>query len=53
MQEAIESYIQQIRQNDAEIGKISYSIKEMERFNSTLQSEIDELESGEVSQEDM
>ena len=51
--EAINNYIGLIRENDAEIGKISYSIKEMEKFNTTLQSEIEQLQSGEVSKEDM
>ena len=50
---AINSYIGKIRENDAEIGKISYSIKEMEKFNITLQSEIEQLQSGEISKEDM
>ena len=50
---AINSYIGKIRENDAEIGKISYSIKEMEKFNITLQSEIEQLKSGEISKEDM
>ena len=50
---AINSYIGKIRENDAEIGKISYSIKEMEKFNDTLQSEIVQLQSGEISKEDM
>jgi len=50
---AINSYIGKIRENDAEIGKISYSIKEMERFNTTLRSEIEQLQSGEVSKDDM
>ena len=50
---AINDYIKQIRENDAEIGKLSYSVKELEKFNKTLQSEIDELESGEISQDDM
>ena len=50
---AINSYIGKIRENDAEIGKISYSIKEMEKFNITLQSEIEQLRSGEISKEDM
>ncbi len=50
---AINSYIGKIRENDAEIGKISYSIKEMEKFNTTLQSEIVQLQSGEISKEDM
>ena len=49
---AIQDYIQQIRENDAEIGKINYSIKEMEKFNATLQTEIDQLQSGEISKED-
>ena len=49
---AINSYIGKIRENDAEIGKISYSIKEMEKFNITLQSEIEQLQSGEISKED-
>ena len=53
LQKAINDYIKQIRENDAEIGKLSYSIKELEKFNKTLQSEIDELESGELSKEDM
>jgi DNA repair exonuclease SbcCD ATPase subunit len=48
----IQDYIQQIRENDAEIGKINYSIKEMEKFNATLQTEIDQLQSGEISKED-
>ena len=39
---AINSYIGKIRENDAEIGKISYSFKEMEKFNS-----------GKISKEDM
>ena len=50
---AINSYIGKIRENDAEIGKISYSIKEMEKFNDTLRSEIEQLQSGKVSKEDM
>ncbi len=49
---AIQDYIRQIRENDAEIGKINYSIKEMEKFNATLQTEIDQLQSGEISKED-
>ena len=53
LQEAIESYIKKIRKNDAEIGNLTYSIKEMEKFNTTLQTEIDQLQSGEVSSEDM
>ena len=53
LQEAIESYINKIRKNDAEIGNLTYSIKEMEKFNTTLQTEIDQLQSGEVSSEDM
>ena len=51
--EAINNYIGVIRENDAEIGKINYSIKEMEKFNTTLQSEIVQLQSGEISKEDM
>ena len=50
---AINNYIGLIRENDAEIGKISYSIKEMEKFNDTLQLEIEQLQSGEVSTEDV
>jgi len=50
--EAIQDYIRHIRENDAEIGKINYSIKEMEKFNATLQTEIDQLQSGEISKED-
>ena len=50
---AINNYIGLIRENDAEIGKISYSIKEMEKFNTNLQSEIEQLQSGEISKEDM
>ena len=50
---AINNYIGKIRENDAEIGKINYSIKEMEKFNTTLQSEIVQLQSGEISKEDM
>ena len=53
LQKAINDYLKMIRENDAEIGKLSYSIKELEKFNKTLQSEIDELESGELSKEDM
>jgi DNA repair exonuclease SbcCD ATPase subunit len=51
--EAINNYIGKIRENDAEIGKITFSIKEMEKFNTTLQSEIVQLQSGEISKEDM
>ena len=51
--EAINNYIGVIRENDAEIGKINYSIKEMEKFNTTLQSEIVQLQSGEISKEDV
>ena len=51
--EAINNYIGMIRENDAEIGKISYSIKELEKFNTNLQSEIEQLQSGEISKEDM
>ena len=50
--EAIQDYIRHIRENDAEIGKINYSIKEMEKFNATLQTEIDQLQSGEINKED-
>ena len=51
--EAINSYIAMIRENDAEIGKITYSIKEMEKFNTNLQSEIEQLQLGEVNKEDL
>ena len=50
---AVNDYIRQIRENDAEIGKIVYSVKELKNFNVNLQSEIEELESGEVSKDDM
>ena len=50
---AVNDYIRQIRENDAEIGKIEYSVKELKNFNVNLQSEIKELESGEVSKDDM
>ena len=50
---AVNDYIRQIRENDAEIGKIEYSVKELKNFNVNLQSEIEELESGEVSKDDM
>ena len=50
---AINSYIAMIRENDAEIGKITYSIKEMEKFNTNLQSEIEQLQLGEVNKEDL
>ena len=50
---AVNDYIRQIRENDAEIGKIEYSVKELKNFNINLQSEIGELESGEVSKDDM
>ena len=53
LQIAINDYIKKIRENDAEIGKLSYSIKELEKFNTTLQSEIDELDSGELSKDDI
>ena len=53
LQSAINDYIKKIRENDAEIGKLTYSIKELEKFNKTLQLEIDELESGELSKDDM
>ena len=46
--EAIQDYIRQIRENDAEIGKINFSIKELEKFNNTLFSEIQALESSTV-----
>ena len=50
---AVNDYIRQMRENDAEIGKIVYSVKELKNFNVNLQSEIEELESGEVSKDDM
>ena len=50
---AVNDYIRQIRENDAEIGKIEYSVKELKNFNTNLQAEIEELESGEVSKDDM
>ena len=53
LQTAINDYVKKIRDNDAEIGKLSYSVKELEKFNKTLQSEIDELDSGELSKDDM
>ena len=51
--EAINNYVNMIRENDAEIGKLTYSIKELEKFNTTLQSEIEQLQSGEISKEDI
>ena len=50
---AVNDYIRQIRENDAEIGKIEYSVKELKNFNVNLQSEIKALESGEGSKDDM
>ena len=53
LQVAINEYLKKIRENDAEIGNLNYSIKELEKFNKNLQSEIEELESGEISNDDM
>ena len=50
--DAIQGIIKQIRENDAHVGSLSFSITEMEKFNATLQSEIDELQSGDVSKSD-
>jgi len=51
--EAIQDYIRQIRENDAEIGKINFSIKELEKFNNTLFSEIQALESSTVGKREI
>ena len=50
--DAIQGIIKQIRENDAHVGSLSFSITEMEKFNATLQSEIEELQSGDVSKSD-
>ena len=50
--DAIQDIIKQIRENDAHVGSLSFSITEMEKFNATLQSEIEELQSGDVSKSD-
>ena len=50
--DAIQGIIKQIRENDAHVGSLTFSITEMEKFNATLQSEIDELQSGDVSKSD-
>ena len=50
--DAIQDIIKQIRENDAHVGSLTFSITEMEKFNATLQSEIEELQSGDVSKSD-
>ena len=50
--DAIQGIIKQIRENDAHVGSLTFSITEMEKFNATLQSEIEELQSGDVSKSD-
>ena len=49
----INKHIKQIRENDAEIGKIEYSVKELKNFNNTCSQRLKSLESGEVSKDDM
>ena len=50
--DTIQGIIKQIRENDAHVGSLTFSITEMEKFNATLQSEIEELQSGDVSKSD-
>ncbi len=50
---SVQKYINVIRNNDAEIGKINYSIEELKKFNSNLKKEITKLDSGELSKDDI
>tara|TARA_Y100000114_G_scaffold118243_1_gene112730 strand:- start:294 stop:2006 length:1713 start_codon:yes stop_codon:yes gene_type:complete len=50
---SVQTYINVIRNNDAEIGKIKYSIEQLQNFNSNLSDEIKELLSGELSKDDI
>mgnify|MGYP001227785992 CR=1 FL=1 len=50
---SIQKHITVIRNNDAEIGKIKYSIEQLEKFNSNLSVEINQLLSGELSKDDI
>ena len=50
---SVQKHITVIRNNDAEIGKIKYSIEQLEKFNSNLSVEINQLLSGELSKDDI
>tara|TARA_B100000424_G_scaffold263866_1_gene251622 strand:- start:218 stop:1930 length:1713 start_codon:yes stop_codon:yes gene_type:complete len=50
---SMQKHITVIRNNDAEIGKIKYSIEQLEKFNSNLSVEINQLLSGELSKDDI
>ena len=50
---SVQTYITVIRNNDAEIGKIKYSIEQLQKFNSDLSVEIKQLLSGELSKDDI
>ena len=49
----MQQYITVIRNNDAEIGKIKYSLEQLQKFNSNLSDEIEKLSSGELSKDDI
>ena len=50
---SVQQYITVIRNNDAEIGKIKYSLEQLQKFNSNLSNEIEKLSSGELSKDDI
>ena len=50
---SVQQYITVIRNNDAEIGKIKYSLEQLQKFNSNLSDEIEKLSSGELSKDDI
>ena len=50
---SVQQYITVIRNNDAEIGKIKYSLEQLQKFNSNLSDEIKQLSSGELSKDDI
>ena len=52
-QKEISSIVDKIRENEVTVAKENSSIVQLEKFNSTLLSEIAQLESGDVGKEDL
>ena len=52
-QKEISSIVDKIRENEVTVAKKNSSIVQLEKFNSTLLSEIAQLESGDVGKEDL
>ena len=51
-QNAISTIADKIRKNEVHVAKENSSVTQLEKFNATLQAEIDQLQSGDVSKSD-